>query len=501
MAMVINTNVSSLNAQRNLTNTQNSLSTSMERLSSGLRINSAKDDAAGLGITDRMTTQIRGLNQAMRNANDAISISQTAEGAMQESTNILQRMRELAVQSANDSNSASDRSNMQKEVAQLSQELNRISSTTTFNGKNILDGTFTAAKFHVGANADQTISVSIGNTSATTMGAYKADGTATEDHIGGALTAVADGTGGNNVAADAAFAVTGSLGTSTLSTALDTTAAKIASQINGVQDSTGVKATASNTVELKATSTGTISFSLSSQDESQAAVGSAVSISALVTSSTDLAALRDAINAENASTGISATLNAAGDGISLTNTTGHDIVVADATNNDGADTASAVTVGGVALADSDSTGAGGVTDSIVVGGKVELSSSKSFQVSTTGTDIMVAAATSGTLSSIADIDIGSQTGANSALDVIDQALSFVSDQRADLGAVQNRLSSTISNLSNISENVSAARSRVQDADFAAETANMTRTQILQQAGVAMLSQANSQPQMVLSLLQ
>jgi len=500
MVMSVNTNVLSLTTQRALSNTQSSLSTSMERLSTGMRINSAKDDAAGLGIVDRMTSQIRGLNQAVRNANDAISLSQTAEGSMQEATNILQRMRELAIQSANDTNSAADRTNLQKEVSQLQSELNRISETTTFNGKKILDGTFSAAKFQVGSNANETISVTIGNLSATTMGAYKANGTDTQDHIGGALTATADGTGGNNVAADAGFSITGTLGSATLTTALDSTAAKIASQINGVQDSTGVSATASNSVELKATSTGNITFTLSSQDETQTAVGSAVTISALVTTSTDLVALRDAINAENASTGISAALNAAGDGIELSNTTGHDIVVANVSNQDAADTASVVTVGGVALADSDNTGAAGVLDSLVVGGKLELTSSKSFQVTATGTDIMTANATAGQLNSVSGVDISTQAGSNSALDVLDQALRFVSDSRADLGAIQNRMESTIANLSSISENVSAARSQVQDADFAAETSNMTRTQILQQAGVAMLSQANAQPQLVLSLL-
>jgi flagellin len=291
------------------------------------------------------------------------------------------------------------------------------------------------------------------------------------------------------------------LGSATLSTAVDTTAAKIASQINGVSDSTGVTATASNTVELKATSAGNITFTLSSQDDTQTAVGSAVTISALVTTSTDLVALRDAINAENASTGISAALNAAGDGIELSNTTGHDIVVANVSNQDTADTASVVTVGGVALGDTDTTGdLGAVLDSLVVGGKLELTSSKSFQVASTATDIMTAAATSGTLNSVADVNVSTQAGSNSALDVLDQALRFVSDSRADLGAVQNRMESVIANLSSVSENVSAARSRVQDADFAAETSNMTKTQILQQAGVAMLSQANAQPQLVLSLL-
>lgn len=500
------TNTASLNAQNNLNKSSNDLQTSLQRLSSGLRINSAKDDAAGLAISDRMTSQIRGLNQAVRNANDGISLAQTAEGAMGESTNILQRMRELAIQSANDTNSASDRANLQKEVSQLQSELNRIADSTTFNGKNILDGTFTSAKFHVGSEANQTINVTIGSTRATTMGAYQMEGTATADHVGVTTQALAkadDGTGQNGVAADAAFKVTGSLGSSTLSIAQHATAAKIASQVNGVQDSTGVTATASNEVELKITGGAgeNISFTLSSQDETGATVGSAGNISALVTTATDLTALRDSINADTASTGITATLNDAGDGLKLTNETGHDIVIADVSDNDGADTSGVLTVEGVALDDTDN-GGGGTADSIVVGGKVEFSSSKNFTVdASVAGDIMAATSTAADLASVDAIDVGTQSGSNSALDVIDQALAFISEQRADLGAVQNRLESTISNLSNISENISAARGRIQDTDFAAETANLTKNQILQQAGTAMLAQANSLPQGVLSLLQ
>ena len=503
---VINTNIASLNAQNNLSKSQNDLQTSLQRLSSGLRINSAKDDAAGLAISDRMTSQIRGLNQAVRNANDGISLAQTAEGALSESGNILQRMRELAIQSANDTNSASDRANLQKEVSALQSELNRISETTTFNSKNILDGSFTTAKFHVGSEANQTINVSIGSSSATTMGAYQMNTTATADHVGvgtQALAPAANGTGQNGVAADGAFKVTGHLGSSTLSTAQHATASKIASQINGVQDSTGVTATASNEVEIKATATGTISFNLASVDETGTTVGTATAVSALVSTATDLTGLRDAINADSASSGITAVLNDAGDGLKLSNDTGHDIVVSEVTNNDSLDTASVLTVENIVLGDTD-TGAAGSSaiDSIVVGGKVELSSSKNFTVdASVATDIMTGTATAAGLSSVADVDIGTQAGSNSALDVIDQALAFISEQRAGLGAVQNRLESTISNLSNISENVSAARSRILDADFAAETANLTKNQILQQAGTAMLAQANTLPQGVLSLLQ
>lgn len=498
MPQVINTNIASLTAQRNLNRSQGALNISLQRLSSGLRINSAKDDAAGLAITDRMTSQIRGLNQAVRNSNDGISVVQTAEGALQEASNILQRMRELAIQSANDSNSASDRSILQKEVVQLQNELNRIADTTSFNGKKLLDGTFVTQKFHVGANANETIQVDINSARATSMGAEEIKGTATKDHVGAALAAATDATGGNNVAADAAFKITGSSGVATLSVAADATAAKIASQINGDSANTGVFATADNSVDIDTlAAAGTISFTLKAQDESQATVGTEANITATVTSTTDLSALRDAINTETAKTGITATLDSSGAKITLTNDTGHDIVVENADNGDAADNA-VFNVGGVTLTDN---GAGGTNnDSIVVGGKVSLNSSDSFLVTTTGTDILAATSTTSSLNSVAAIDISDQAGANSALTVADQALSFIADAKASLGAVQNRFESTIANLTTVSENLVSARSRIQDADFAAETASLTKNQILQQAGIAILSQANALPQSVLSLL-
>ncbi len=276
MALTINTNVASLNAQRNLGTSQSALSKSMQRLSSGLRINSAKDDAAGLAISDRMTAQIRGLNQAARNANDGISLAQTAEGALQETTNILQRMRELAVQSANDTNTSSDRTSLQAEVSSLIAEIDRIAETTSFNGKVLLDsgqtGALGSAIFHVGANADQTITVEVDDATASALGV-------------------------------------------------------------------------------------------------------------------------------NATT------------------------------------------------------------------------------------------------------VATQAGANSAISSIDEALKAVDESRGKLGAVQNRFESTIANLNNVSENLSAARSRILDADIAQETSAMTKSNILQQAGVAILAQANQSPQLALSLLQ
>jgi flagellin len=486
--MVINTNVLALTTQRSLSNTQSSLATSMERLSTGLRINSAKDDAAGLGITDRMTSQIRGLNQAIRNAGDAISLSQTAEGAMQEATNILQRMRELAVQSANDSNSSADRANLQKEVVQLQSELNRIANTTTFNGKNLLDGTFTAQKFHVGSNANETISVSVNSTHSTDLGTYQLNGgTMANSSVGAAIAT-------NTNAGDAdGLSITGSLGSATTSViAAGATARTVATAVNSVAGSTGVEATARTVAtidNLSANIAGeTLTFTLGNNNADSPVTAN---ISVNLISVSDLSDLADAINAAAGSTGITAT--ATSGSVELINEQGDDIHI----------TAFAVTTVDATM---DLTGANGTAAVLseaagnvtgIVGGEVTFNSSSSYTVEAGATihDSTVS------FSNVSAIDIGTQTGSNNALDVIDGALRAISDSRADLGAIQNRLESTIANLSKSSETVTAARSRVQDADFAEETSNLTRTQILQQAGVAMLTQANAQPQLVLSLLQ
>jgi flagellin len=473
--------------------TQGMLSRSLQRLSSGLRINSAKDDAAGLAISSRMTSQIRGLNQAARNANDGISLAQTAEGALQESANILQRMRELSVQAANDTNSSSDRAAIQTEVAQLQAELNRIADQTTFNSKALLDGTFAAQKFHVGSEAGETISISIGAARATTMGAQQIGGTDTQDHVGTSpLVAVATATTTVNGVTGETLDVAGGLGTSSTVVAANDSASEIASLINGIEGDTGVSSRASNSFDITAVVVGTISFTLTAE-QSQSVIGSAATISAVITDTNDLSALRDAINAEFSKTGISAELSASGNTITLSNTDGSDIVI------EGADNGTAA--GAVLTADGTANLVAGGVDSVIAGGKVSFSGSTSFTVGSTTTEIMVAVSTGSTLYQVAQIDVSDQAGANDALGVIDQALSFIVSTRGALGAIQNRFESTIANLQNVSENIAAARSRIVDADFAAETANLTKAQILQQAGVAMLAQANMLPQTVLSLLQ
>jgi len=493
MPQFINTNVASLNAQRNLNSSQNSLQTSLQRLSSGMRINSAADDAAGLGIADRMTSQVRGLNQAVRNANDGISLSQTAEGALQETTNILQRMRELSIQSANDSNSSSDRGNLQKEVSQLQQELNRISSTTQFNGKQLLDGTFIAQKFQVGSNANETINITVGNASSAAMGAHKVETTGTNSN---AQAANATPFTVNTTLTTENLTIVGDSGSSLVNVNAGDTAKQVAASVNAASSATGVEATAVTKATISTVAAVAQSFTLSGNG------GTSVAIAYTIASTTDVTNLADAINAKAGTTGITAELSSDRASVTLTNNDGEDISI---DNYTGAADSDSISVQGL---NQDGTISGaaqvldsGSADSTRVGGEVSYTSFASFTITAAATaGLFAAAGNASALSNVAGVDIGTQTGANNAISVLDGALRFVTNERGTLGAVQNRLSSTISNLQNISENVSASRSRIQDADFAKETAQLSRNQILQQAGIAMLSQANASTQGVLSLL-
>ena len=686
----------------------------MQRLSSGLRINSAKDDAAGLAISDRMTSQITGLNQAARNANDGISMAQTAEGALQESTNILQRMRELAIQSANDTNSASDRASLQAEVSQLKQEMTRIAGSTSFNGRNVLDGNMNNAQFQVGANANETISFSIpsakaadlginllqststpatsvpasdittfaltpaaaapdssaGNlvaaqtltitnslTSATaalnvtpkmsagaiaslvtpavtaatgwtaaatttaTLGTLQNSGTvsftltgsvgsalintpvaaisdlsalnaaiqgasgstgitssisgnvitltdasgadikidnflntgtgtvnaggvsltsgsATDSTTiggtvsfsgpggtgvtssllsGGLLTntpvvattplgietataAAANTTGGNNVAAQI-LTIVGPDGTKTATVDPKNSASVIANTVNLESAITGVTAEARTTATISNLITdGTIGFTL------QGSNSSPIPISATVTSN-DLTTLAKAINDQAGTTGISATLSGNKKSISLVQAAGADIKIGNYTHssNNPADTLTITGNEGAGVALAGNTGS--VTNSTVVGGEVSFYSTGTFNISSSvdgglGSLFNSAhgVANASLLSSIDMVDISTVSGASAAIKAVDGALSQIDSIRGDMGAIQNRFGSTISNLSNVSENLSAARSRILDADIAMETSEMTKNNILQQAGVAILAQANQTPQLALQLL-
>lgn len=403
MAMTINTNIQSLNAQRNLSASQSSLSTSMQRLSSGLRINSAKDDAAGLAIAERMSAQVRGLNQAQRNANDGVSLAQTAEGALSTIGGNLQRIRELAVQSRNATNSTEDRAALQKEVAQLKSEIDRVAKDTSFNGTKLLDGSFTAQEFQVGANQGQTIKVdSIVNANSSALGDWESvsvPATVTGKALTGAQTAMtADDLKINGM--DVSVTAAAASGAERLQ--------QLAEKINN---------TTWTTPEDKVTAT-VVNGKLSLENK----LGDIkVEVAGTPTGGTG------GLAAFDTSTGTAATAEAAG-----------------------------------------------LTFKAFAEGKKELGFDK--------------------------IDISSVEGADNAILAMDAALTSVNSARADLGAIQNRFESVVSNLSVNSENLSASKARITDADFASETANLSRSQILQQAGTAMVAQANQLPQGVLSLL-
>jgi flagellin len=389
MALSVNTNTASLNAQRNLSKSGAGLQQSMERLSSGMRINSAKDDAAGMQIATRMTSQINGLGVAQRNANDGISMAQTAEGAMQASSDILQRMRELSLQSANGSNSDDDRGALQQEMGALQTELTRIAETTQFGGTNLLDGSFGTKSFQVGSNSGETITVGLKDISADTLG---------------------------------------SVGMKAISAGVTMSAADVEKASDG---------------------TGTMNIALGGQ-----------SVVVDMSNVTSEESLTSAINA--AANGLGITATQAGTGTAATITFSGNIA--------------------------------GTTATLAVTG------ADSAAGAMTGVTTTAAAASVLTDNHADDLDITSVTGTSDALKIIDQALLEISDSRADIGAVQNRFGHTINNLANIQDNVSASRSRIQDTDFASETATMTKNQILQQAGTSILAQANQIPQAALSLL-
>ncbi len=492
MTSNINTNVASLNAQRNLNVSQGSLSTTLQRLSSGLRINSAKDDAAGLAISERFTSQIKGLNQASRNANDGISLAQTAEGGLATAGDLLQRVRELAVQSVNGSNSTSDRASLQGETLQLTQELNRVANTTQFNGQNVLDGTLTSSQFQVGANANQTISVSVASAKSTDIGNNLVGSTGAAGSISQAVAGAV-----NNVTAQN-LTIAGNGTTQTVAVAANDSAKSITNSINGLSSLTGVSATASTTATLSGVAnTGAVSFTL------QGANTTAVTVSATISSTSDLGAIAQAVNAQSGTTNITAVADKQGN-LVFSDNAGNDIKIGnasaslDASNFRGgnlSDPTTGADLGPGANA-TINTGTGAT-----VGGSIAFSSSAGFAVSTDGDTTVVSSPSVGSrLSSVAAIDISTAAGATAAISTIDSALTSINNNRASLGAIQNRFASTISNLQSTSENLSAARSRIQDTDFASETANLTRGQILQQAGTAILAQANSLPNGVLALL-
>jgi flagellin len=476
MGLFVNTNIASINAQRNLLNGTNRLAKSFQRLSSGLRVNTAADDAAGLAISERFTSQIRGLTQSVRNANDAVSVVQVAEGALQETTSILQRIRELSVQSSSDVNSESDRIALQEEVTQLQQELQRIGETTTFNQQKLLDGSFTDKFFHVGMNFRENIRVQVNDARAVTLGRH-AVATSINNVTTNALTAAA---GAASLTINGVTIRATQNADDTLSTTFATgSAIAKAAAINDSTDFHGVTAYANATVRA---STGAVQGGTLDQDD-YVQINGRIITGLTVTANDADENLLDAINAEFEFTGVVARRDATGQ-IELIAEDGRNIEVV-SVGNGGAIT--------------------GLVGAAVTTATLTLHSPEQFQLGGDNEDFVgfVDNALVGVSSTQAvdTIDITTREGANLALLITDRAIAQVTSQRAELGAVQNRLQSTINNLSAVSENAAAARSRILDADFATETAELSRNQILTQAATTILAQANQSPQQALSLLQ
>jgi flagellin len=480
MGLFVNTNSASINGQRNLNMSTRSLGQSFQRLSSGLRINSAKDDAAGLAISERFTTQIRGLNQAVRNTNDGVSLAQTAEGGLQESTAILQRMRELSVQAANDTNTDADRGSLQDEVDALVSELDRIAEKTTFNNQSVLDGTFTGAKFHIGANFRENLSVSIKDARAGSLGRMAKYESSSDIQVEGGAQGIQDEdvvlngiTIRSTVAAD-----------DKLSTTLnDASAIAKAAAINDSTEFTGVTAEVEATVIIASSDIAAVTM----DSTNNIAINGEILTGFRVQDNDADDTLVNQINAVADKTGVVASLDE-DNRLVLSADDGRNIEV---------------TVSG----NGTRTGLAAAAGTTVTGGQLTLRSDDQFQLDGNAIDKLGDVGGAGATlfgvngeHSVANIDVTSRDGANAAMQTLDAAIGQVSGIRSELGAVQNRLSSTVRNLEVSSENLTASRSRIQDADFAKETATFSRNKIVHQAGVSVLAQANQQPNIALSLL-
>jgi len=517
MSLFINTNVASLIAQNNVANSQDSLTTSIQRLSSGLRINSAKDDAAGYAIAARMTSQIGGMTQAAQNANDGISMAQTAAGALNQVTSDLQTMRNLAVQAANGTNSATDRASLQASISQLQQDIGQISSNTQYNGLNLLNGALSNVQFQVGANAGQTINTSIATSAPSAIGDNAASSST------GATAASMDGATAASIGLSAAVtalnhftsqALSISVGGQTLTTgtfAAGSTAYSIASQINNQANASGasITADAKTYAQLSGFTAGSVSLQLQGAPDASGNF-TPVTISASLSTAKDVGGLAAAINAVTAKTGISAIADTVNGTISLNQSQGYDIAVANTASSTGAVLLSGATETGTAINTTPITLAASATvaNASVVGGQIDFHSSSSYTVAPTAanpTFLATAAAGTSSLNSVSSVDVtkitnGLPSGANNAIYVVDGAINTINGLQAQLGALQNRFMNAQSSLTTTSTNMQQARSRIQDTNFASETANLTHNQILQQAGIAMLAQANAMPNSVLTLL-
>ena len=466
----------------------------MEQLSSGKRINAASDDAAGLSISTRMESNARGLSMAIKNAGDAQSLIDTSEGAHQEVTNILQRMRELAVQSASDTNTATDRAALNDEVNQLVLEIDRIAAQTTWGGMQLMDGTYQSKTFQLGSYANETVGVSIDSIASADLGSYTVDSLS---HLMEGKDAATDA----ETRSATGLVITGPTNAASISFDAKSSAKTVAAAVNAQSATTGVSAAAKTNLVLDTLShAGTVSFNLTGTGTS--------AISTSVAHTSDLTSIRDAVNAVAGTTGITASMYQGNKGqLMFTSATGEDIKIDTfASSGDDASKIEAYVTDfdGTKSATTETLTKGTGDDSVIVAGEVRFSSVGSFTVvdaASGGTGYMAAGSTSASQAAVSAVNISTLTGANSAIATIDGALNKISDARANLGAVSNRIDHTISNLGNVLINTEASQSRIEDADFAKVTGDLTKSQIMSQAATAMLAQANASKQGVLSLLQ
>ena len=495
MSSVINTNIGALNAQNSLRSTSLKSDNAMERLSTGVRINSAKDDAAGLAITTRMTANIRGMAAAIRNSNDGISLTQTAEGSLGAIQDNLQRIRELAVQSSNSGNSASDRDSMNLEAQQLIAEIDRVAVNSAFNGSKLLDGTYQNQDFQVGAgnNSDDRIRISISSAKAASLGTVGTTSTsASSTSAVTTSTVLAAGDLSIN-----GFAISASVTDNTSFKYSSSSAISKAAAINASSSLTGVTAKANSLTFSSGAITATAGVSISAGDITI----NGVDLGAIAANGTSVAERRaqiiGAINAKTAQTGVSAVASGTAAMIDFTSADGRNVTI-------GTKSSAAGLTGLVSTLGTDTDAQATMTLTSLDGSTMKLTGAVGITASgytpTSGAVTLTGTNQTTTGLTVSAVDLSTQAGSQKALGILDSAIGTVTNSRANLGAYQNRFAAAISNLETTSTNLQASRSRILDTDYAKETTNLAKSQIVQQAATAMLAQANQSAQSVLALL-
>ena len=585
----INSNTSALYSVNASRKTDRDMDTSMQRLSTGLRITNAGDDASGAAISDRMSANIKGIEQSIRNAGDVISMAQVSEGALGEASSVLQRIRELAIQSASDVMSATERNYIQTEVSQLLAEFDRVTRDTTFNEINVLDGSFASRTFQIGIKKGEAASISVGSMRIDQLGSYqqKSDMDSTDFDLSTGAKLVASASDANHVEVDT-MTISGQLGSANVSISAGETARDIATKINNIFESTGVDATASTQLKFEGlassgnTGVVSVSFDLYGSNSSAVTISSSVNLGA-TTGASNFTELRDSINAYTAQTGVEAVLSSDFTYLYLTQPEGYDIKIADvnfdletssslslATTCDadsaaGQTTLSVASTTGISVGDLvtgvgikpgttvasinsgvsvvlsqnietaiantsaiafgadrvfkvtgmsedllssgyqadlfDSDHISGTHDSAIVTGQVTMASSKQFTVNgDTTKGLFTTNPGAATLNKLSTVSVITRQKSIDALTVLDKSMDRINLERAKLGAIMSRMEAAVDNLSNVAMNTTASRGRIVDADFALESANLTRAQILQQSATAMIAQASKSMQTVLELL-